>query len=74
MLISKLIEDLQRVLEEEGDLEVTMVGTLLPEKTNIPGLTLHIQHEAFESTVEGMRVVDDDHPTFGKRLKIHWQT
>ena len=75
MLISKLIEDLQRTLDEEGDMEATMTATFLSEGYRSGGdvpANPGVMADVFESTVEGHRVIDDDHK-LGKRVKIHWQ-
>ncbi len=64
MRVSKLIRDLTKVLAEDGDLEVTMVGTYgSPEAPD---------SDAFESTVEEVLVVVDD-KEFGKHAKVIWQ-
>ena len=71
MRLSRLIEELQEVLKEEGDMEVTMTGCLLPEDNENP------LPNAFESTVETHRFLNTP---FGKkkipmkRLKLFWQT
>jgi len=67
MLISELIEHLQRRLEMEGDILVTMTGTLHSEERRPFA-------DAFESTVETTDVIDHDFGALkGKRLKIMWQ-
>lgn len=66
MKISRLIEQLEKVKSQHGDVEVTMTATLWPEGSTV-------NDEAFESTVETVRIVDADNGVFkGKRLKLYW--
>ena len=59
--ISQLIENLERLKEREGDIEVTTTGTTTPEDG----------WNVFESTVETLMVHDGGN--IGKRVRLYWQ-
>ena len=65
MLISNLIEQLQQIKAETGDIEVTTLGTLNREDGE----------DVFESTVESMGVLKGEFGRSGQttRLRLYWQ-
>lgn len=72
MLISELIEQLERVKDEDGDLEVTMQGSLLEDGYKARKDSAIV--DVFESTVCSMRVYDKDDFVIPHRLRLFWQT
>ena len=78
MKISKLIEQLEKLKEIEGDLETVMTATLLPEgfyKDKV--YEDHMKNskfddsDVFESTIETLKV---DTKNKVKRVKFYWQS
>jgi hypothetical protein len=63
MRISAIIEQLQEILEKEGDIEGTCTGSTLRDGHGGP------VPDVFESTVENLEV--GIHPTIGKRVRIY---
>lgn len=72
MLISELEALLAQERKREGDIQVTMQGTLLPNGYSRTGSTIEKLSDVFESTIEqGMIIEKDD--DLGKRLQLFWQ-
>jgi hypothetical protein len=57
MIISDLIEQLEKIKKEEGDIQVTCTHSLLPEGQDI-----------FETTVENL--IMSDNPKIGKSVRL----
>ena len=64
MNISKLIDQLEEVRSEFGDIEVTCTGSTLPDGHGWP------IPDVFESTVERVFVVEDDNNRLGTRVRL----
>lgn len=63
MLISQLVEELKRVKEKCGDIEVTCTGSLLGDNRLCSG-------DVFETTVENL-VVKNVEDKFGHRVRLY---
>ena len=63
MKIDDVIENLRRIREEEGNIECTCTGSILPDNHGDKALA-----SIFESTVENFVV--GEHPTIGKRVRF----
>lgn len=61
MKISELMQELQEIIHEEGDIEVTCTGTLEQDSEDSYG--------PFETTVENLVV--GNHKTIGKRVRLY---
>lgn len=69
MRISKLIEQLVRVKEKHGDIEVTCTASTDPEETSgHPQLT----GGPFESTVESLHIQNPSEQWKEKRVRLYW--
>lgn len=68
MQISRLIKELQRLKDAEGDLEVTCTGSLERETTDPME---KIDGKPFESTVETLEIQESD--ALGKHVRLFWQ-
>jgi hypothetical protein len=68
MKISDLIERLQDIMGEEGDIEVTCTGSTLPDDHGKRGL---IVGDVFETTVENLIVRQDDKYEGRKRVRLY---
>lgn len=64
MLISELIEELERIKSKEGDIQVTCTACLDPD-SDMGG----VDGKPFESTVENLVV--GSHPKIGKRVRFY---
>lgn len=69
MLISELIQKLEREKEKYGDIQVTMTGTFL--KDGYSQTDSDIIADVFESTVETLRMQDSGE--LGDRIRLFWQ-
>lgn len=65
MIISKLQEELERIRQKEGDIEVTCTGSLLPDgECRECG-----KGDVFETTLENL-IVNRNHPRHGKAVRV----
>lgn len=71
MLASELIEQLQQHIDREGDIEVTMEGTLLPDGYHMGKHKIGCG-DVFESTVSTL-LIQEKNETFEKRIRLFWQ-
>lgn len=74
MIISKLIEELERELKREGDIECTQIGTVLPESSGPCSVDHDPNADVFESTICTLIVREDTPGWKGKRVLLCWQT
>lgn len=65
MKISKMIEELQRLQERHGDLEVTCTAAYKPDEND------KAFPDVFESTAETLHVTNSNN--FGKHVRVLWQ-
>ncbi len=63
MRISDVVEELLRVKDTEGDIEVTCTGSTLPDGHGGP------IPDVFETTVENFIV--SDHPMIGRCVRVY---
>ena len=66
MKISQLVQKLQALQDKEGDIEVTVTGSHLPDGFAASGNVADI----FETTAENLVVVEDE-SRLGKRVRIY---
>ena len=66
MKIDRLIEELRRVRNEHGNIEVTCTGSTLPDQD--PNMTCGTPL-VFETTVENA-IVNEKHPRHGKAVRL----
>lgn len=70
MIISELIEHLERQKEKHGDVTVTMTGSFLKDGFSVSGSKA--LPDVFESTVERfVHVLDGG--CLGKRIRLDWR-
>lgn len=69
MKISELIKSLDKVMLDNGDIEVVMQGTLL--KDGFSAGNSKLIPDVFESTVETLEVRNSG--KMGKRVRLYWQ-
>lgn len=63
MKISSLVAELLKIMEREGDINVTCTGSSLDDNHGGP------VPDVFETTVENLVV--GKHPTIGKRVRLY---
>jgi len=67
MLISQLVEALNKCKAKEGDIEVTCTGAVVPD-----GFSTGAGPDVFESTVETLKVLRETKGTLDKRVRLYF--
>lgn len=78
MKISKLIEELSRIKEAQGDIEVTCTGSTLRDGFSAASMSMirstgneprNLPSDVFETTVENL-IVHNDSSNLGHRVRL----
>ena len=73
MKVDKLIEELNRVRKEHGNIEVTCTGSLLPDGYRLYADGSYSPADVFETTVEKL-IVNEFHPRHEKAVRLFSQS